>query len=118
MNDASTEQMTSQLRPSRDSEADKVLDFWREHGRVWALEEGAPEDAARVAKIAEAAGALPPEEAAQHVQTELMAVWRKGFAKSTDAYGWDEMGDQLPPSALLAFARGVQSAQVAAQDRM
>jgi hypothetical protein len=87
---------------------DTLTAFWRDHGKQWAQEEATASDLARIADLARRVAGMPQDEQKATVVAELQAIWEKGFATQDDAFGWDEMNDQLPPSALVAFIEGAR----------
>lgn len=80
--------------------------FWRAHGAEWAREDAAPQDLARVHEFVASVEGLPDREAAARIAARFREVWNAGFSSPAEAWGWDEMGDQLPDLAMLYFARG------------
>jgi len=87
---------------------DALTAFWRDHGKHWAQEEAAPADLERMAGLARRVSTLGEQERDAAVVAELQCIWAKGFANRSDAFGWDEMNDQLPASALVAFIEGAR----------
>lgn len=84
----------------------EVLGFWRAHGAEWAQENAGTIEVERVVGIVERAVAAARPAAA--VAAALRAIWETGFSWDEPPFGWNEMGDDLPPEALLAFGQGVR----------
>jgi hypothetical protein len=103
---------------SQPIQSDEVLAFWREHGRRWALEEASRDDIMKLVAISEVAASAPPEQAAGAVSAKLHQIWNEGFSGAIAPYGWDEMNDRLPETALLAFVQGVGEAWVEVKDKV
>jgi hypothetical protein len=87
---------------------DALTAFWRDHGKQWAQEEANPADLERMAGLARKVAHLGQGERQAVIVAELQGIWTKGFANPADAFGWDEMNDQLPASALVAFIEGAR----------
>lgn len=100
--------MDATIRRFRLSQAAGSVDFanfWRAHGANWAEKEASPEVLAHVNDIAARTQSLGKKERATAINDALKQVWTNGFGGG-EAYGWDEMGDELPASALVAFVEG------------
>jgi hypothetical protein len=111
------EDMVKRLRVSRHAESEEVLAFWREHGKQWAQQEASHEDIKKLVTVLQSS--LSAGEAAESVAlSQLQAIWTAGFSDSASAYGWNEMNDELPPAALLAFVRGVEEAWAEVKDKV
>lgn len=95
----------------RSSAADpeRILAFWREHGREWASREALPQDLAVVASLSERVHGLGAHEREADVTAALRKIWAEGFSNPDDAFPWDGMNDGLRPAALLAFVEGAGS---------
>ncbi len=87
-----------------------LQDFWFEHGKKWAQEEASPDDIGQISAIAKSIKNLSDKKAAPKVITALKAIWTNGFTGDDAPYGWNEMGDELPDTSMLAFVRGVSAA--------
>lgn len=94
------------LRISRTAESAEVLQFWRDHGTEWARDEASHADLQVIGTLAERISNLPEARAVQECTAELRQIWRSGFLSPEDAFGWNEMNDQLPDRALHAFVLG------------
>jgi hypothetical protein len=94
------------LRIARNRNRDDLAAFWRDHGAEWARDEADPNDLRRLSEILVSTHGLSNKKAAATVALSFRQVWKDGFSSREDAFGWDEMGDKLPETALLAFARG------------
>ena len=53
---------------------------------------------------------LGEAQASAKVVAELKSIWSVGFPSMEDAFGWDEMHDGLPASAMVAFVKGAGEA--------
>lgn len=93
------------------NEGEVLTAFWWGQGRLWAEQEASPGDLKLINGLAKETAQLSGPQAEAAVVSELKSVWRKGQPNSSDAFGWDEMNDQLPASALVAFVRGAGSIQ-------
>lgn len=82
--------------------------FWRDHGPQWAEEEASPADLEIIAGLSRRIAGLNQGERESIVVRDLKAIWQNGFSVSAEGFGWDEMNDQLPASALVAFVDGAR----------
>lgn len=96
------------FRAAQAAESPEYLTFWKDHGREWAEKEADDASLDRVAAMVEQTGGSRKERAAAIVAA-MKAVWSSGFSNPQEAYGWEEMGDELPGSALVAFAEGAHA---------
>lgn len=95
-------------RAAKAAESEEYQSFWREHGREWAEKEADDASLERVALMVEGSPSARKERMAT-IEAAMKDVWADGFSNQ-EPYGWDEMGDQLPTSALVAFAEGAHAA--------
>lgn len=94
------------FRLSQAAGSEEFANFWRAHGRQWAEKDASPESIARLREIAKRTSTLGKKERAAAVTDALKQIWSGGFSDVAGAYGWDEMGDELPSLALVAFVEG------------
>jgi hypothetical protein len=85
---------------------DRLAAFWLAHGREWGQQHATEADLKRIGSLAMRVGRLGEGPAASEVTAEFKSIWATGFADPADAFGWDDMNDQLPASAMVAFVRG------------
>lgn len=102
---------TRRERVAEASSNETLTNFWWEHGRAWAEHEAGADDLNTIASLARRIELLGKAEAESQVTAELEAIWRDGFQNSADAFGWNDMNDQLPAAAMVAFVKGAGSAQ-------
>lgn len=112
-----TQRMIQRLRLERLAASSEVLSFWREHGYRWTQAEAGLRDIQTLACIGERTLNLSEQDAARLVASELKAIWNEGF-QANDTFAWDEMNDQLPEAALLAFVQGVMQAWSEVRDKI
>jgi hypothetical protein len=112
------EDTANQPGAEQPSQSDEVLAFWREHGRQWALEEASRDDIMKLVAISQVGASAGPGQAPGVVSAKLQQIWNEGFSKAIAPYGWDEMNDRLPETALLAFVQGVEEASVEVKDKV
>ena len=102
---------TRRERIAEASSNDTLTNFWWEHGRSWAEHEADADDLNTIASLARRIDPLGKAEAESQVIAELEAIWRGGFQNSADAFGWNDMNDQLPAAAMVAFVKGAGAAR-------
>ena len=112
------EQVIRRMRVSRARESAALTDFWRDHGRRWAMEEAEYADVQTLAGLYEQVSILPEKDRVGALVGELKQIWRNGFSNPAEAFGWNEMNDGLPDSAFLAFAGGVHSVWAEIKDQI
>jgi hypothetical protein len=93
-------------RVAQSGSDDRLAAFWLEHGREWGQQHASDEDLKRIGALARRIDRLGEGRAATEVTAELKSIWSAGFADPADAFGWDDMNDQLPASAMVAFVKG------------
>ena len=93
-------------RIARNRSREEVAAFWHDHGAEWARDEADRNDLRRISEILVSTHGLSDRKAAAKVALSFRQVWNDCFSSREDSFGWDEMGDTLPQTALLAFARG------------
>lgn len=93
-------------RFARNRGPEALAAFWRDHGAEWARDEADRNDLRRISEILGSTHGLSDRKAAAKVALSFRQVWNEDFSSREDTFGWDEMGDKLPNTALLAFARG------------
>jgi hypothetical protein len=102
-------------RVAQSASDDRLYAFWSEHGREWGEQHASEADLKRIASLAARIARLGEARAAAEVVGELKSIWSLGFADPADAFGWDDMNDQLPVSAMVAFVKGAGEAWEARQ---
>ena len=105
-----TDALVRRRRIDQSADTDALRAFWREHGREWASQEASPEDLEQIASLARRVARFDKARTETEVVGELKSIWGQGFTNPVDAFGWDEMNDQLPPAAMVAFVEGVGAA--------
>lgn len=89
---------------------DHLAAFWRDHGREWGQQHASEQDLQRLGILADGLARLGEAQASAKVVAELKSIWSAGFPSPEDAFGWDEMHDGLPASAMVAFVKGAGEA--------
>lgn len=103
-------------RLARSVTDDRLAAFWRDHGREWGLQQASTEDLQRLRSLADGVARLDESKASAKVVAELKSIWSACFPNPVDALGWDDMNDQLPASAMVAFVKGAGEAWTARQE--
>jgi len=88
----------------------EVLAFWRGHGGDWAKEEASAGDLETVSSLADRLAPLSAKHRKQEVVTAFRRIWEAGFSNPAIAFPWDDMHDNMPPDAMLAFVDGAAAA--------
>lgn len=102
-------------RIAQSAAGDGLCAFWWEHGREWGQQQASDEDLRRIGTLADRVARLSESRAAAEVVAELRSIWSAGFTNPADAFGWNDMNDQLPASAMVAFVKGAGEAWEARQ---
>jgi hypothetical protein len=98
--------MRHRARLDRNAASPAARDFWRNHGRDWALSDASDSDLDVVGGLASRIAALPQKHKEAEAASAFHKIWRSGFSNPTEALSWDAMNDGLSPAALVAFVEG------------